>query len=131
MGPWAREGSTRPSATWPAGVTHATLHQNGHHRATRIEGERWSPSAAELEAYTGRYYSQELQTFYTVAIDEDKLVVRHPRFEDVELEPSKEDTFGGGFPMSTVEFVRDEDGRVTALLASNGRARDIRFDRAP
>lgn len=110
-------------------VTHATLHQNGDHRATRLEGERWQPSEAELEAFTGRYFSEELETFYTVALEEGALVVRHPRLDDVELEPGEEDSFSGGFPLATVEFVRDADGRVAALLASSGRARDIRFER--
>ncbi len=110
-------------------ITHAMLHQNGEHRATRLEGDRWKPSVAALEAFTGRFYSEELETFYTVALEDEELVVRHRRFDDVTLEPGEKDAFTGSFPIAEVEFVRDDDGRVIAFLVSNVRARDIRFDR--
>ncbi len=111
-------------------ITHATLHQNGDHRATRLEGDRWEPTVADLEAYTGRFYSEELETFYDVALEEESLVVRHRRYpEGVTLQPEAEDAFTGEFPLAQVEFVRDANGRVIALLASNVRARDIRFER--
>lgn len=111
-------------------VTHATLHQNGEHRATRIEGDRWEPSVAELREFTGRFYSEELETFYTVELEEDDLAVKHRRFEDgVTLQPGQQDAFSGGFPIAEVEFLRDANGTVDALLVSNGRARGIRFER--
>lgn len=111
-------------------VTHATLHQNGDRRVTRIEGDQWSPSEADLAEFTGRYYSDELETYYTVALEDGSLVVQHRRFgENVELQPDDEDSFAGSFPIGTVRFERDDAGQVTALLVGNVRARDVRFDR--
>ena len=111
-------------------VTHLILHQNGDHRATRVEDEAWSPGVAELAAYTGRYFSEELETFYTLAIEDDKLVLRHRRFDDIVLTAgSKPDSFTGGFPVADASFERDGDGQVTTLLVGNGRARGIRFER--
>jgi CubicO group peptidase (beta-lactamase class C family) len=111
-------------------VTHLIMHQNGEHRATRMEGAEWSPGVAELEAYVGRYFSEELETFYTLAIDEDKLVIRHRRFDDVVLSAgSKPDSFSGGFPVANASFERDGDGQVTTLVVGNVRAREIRFER--
>lgn len=113
-------------------VTHLVLHQNGDHRATRMEGAEWSPGVAELEKYTGRYFSEELETFYTLEMDEDKLVIRHRRFDDVVLTAgSKPDSFTGGFPVADASFERDGDGQVTTLIVGNGRARGIRFVRMP
>lgn len=107
-----------------------TLHQNGEHVAHRLEGERWDPSASELEAYTGRYFSRELETFYHLVVEDGKLVIRHRRFGDVELTPGGErDAFTGGFPVASAEFVRSADGGVAGLTVGNGRARGIRFER--
>ncbi len=111
-------------------VTHLVLHQNGNHRATRMEGEEWSPSAEELAEYTGRFFSEELETFYTVEIDEDHLVIRHRRFDDVVLAPGKDpDSFTGGFPLSDATFERNAAGQITRLVVGNGRARGIIFER--
>lgn len=94
------------------------------------EQEAWSPDAAELEAYAGRYFSEELETFYTIVIDDDKLVLRHRRFDDIVLTAgSKPDSFTGGFPVAEARFERDGDGQVTTLLVGNVRARGIRFER--
>jgi CubicO group peptidase (beta-lactamase class C family) len=108
-----------------------TLHQNGDHPAQRLEGTAWDPSPAELEAYTGRFYSTELDTFYEVALEEDGLVLSQRRFaDDVELRPGqREDAFTGGFPVTDVEFERDDDGNVAGLRAGNGRARGVWFER--
>jgi hypothetical protein len=108
-----------------------TLHQNGDHPAQRLEGTAWDPSPAELARYTGRFYSTELDTFYEVALEEDGLVLSQRRFaDDVELRPGqREDAFTGGFPVTDVEFERDDDGNVAGLRAGNGRARGVWFER--
>lgn len=110
-------------------VSSLTVHQNGDHPATRLRDAPWAPDADALGAYTGRYYSQELETFYNVVVDDGSLVLRHRRLDDVKLTPAKEDRFAGGMPIAEAEFVRDDDGRVTGMLASNGRTRGVRFER--
>ncbi|MCK5449186.1 MAG: serine hydrolase, partial [Gemmatimonadetes bacterium] len=45
-------------------VTSITLHQNGDHTANRIEEEAWAPDQEALAEFTGRYFSEELETFY-------------------------------------------------------------------
>lgn len=106
-----------------------TLNQNGAHPANRLADEPWSPSEEELAAYTGRYFSAELGTFYDIVVEDGKLVLKHRRLEPLTLTPSKPDQFTGGFPVATGEFERDESGKVVALLASNGRTRDVRFEK--
>ncbi|MFO7894497.1 MAG: serine hydrolase [Longimicrobiales bacterium] len=108
-----------------------TLHQNGDHIARKLEGEMWEPTPEELGAYTGRFFSEELLTFYDVAVEDSTLVIRHRRYEDPrELTPGDEpDHFTGTFPVGSAEFIRNDAGDVVALLVGNGRTRDVRFEK--
>ncbi len=108
-----------------------TLHQNGNHVARKLEGELWEPTPEALEAYTGRWFSEELQTFYHVAVEDSTLVIRHRRYEDpLQLSPGDEpDHFSGTFPVATAEFVRNDAGEIVALLVGSGRTRDVRFEK--
>jgi CubicO group peptidase (beta-lactamase class C family) len=107
-----------------------TLHQNGNHLARRLGEEVWQPTAKQLGAYAGRYYSVELDTFYSLAVEDSELVVQHRRLEDVTLTPTKEDAFGGGgFPIGELIFERGEAGRILGFTVSNDRTRDVRFER--
>lgn len=110
-------------------VESLTLHQNGDHLARRLEEETWEPSEAELEGFAGRYFSEEILTFYTLEVEDEKLVLRHPRWDDVQLEPAGEDEFRGSFPVAEIRFERDGAGEVVALYASNGRTRGVRFEK--
>jgi CubicO group peptidase (beta-lactamase class C family) len=110
-------------------VTGLTLHQNGNHIAHRLPDEA-DEERLDLAPYVGRYYSAEFETHYTVAIEEDHLVLRHRRRPPVTLNHASDDEFTGGFPVARVVFDRDDRGRVTAFRASNGRARDLVFQRS-
>ena len=110
-------------------VERITLHQNGEHAATRVKDD--PRSAEELAAYAGRYYSPELEAYWTIEVREDALVATHRRMDDVPLTPGPkgEDSFGGTFPFATIDFERGSDGAVTGFRAGNGRTRDVRFER--
>lgn len=108
-------------------VDAVTLHQNGDNRATRLadEEEAWDPTPEELEAFTGRYFSQEIETFYTIVLEEDRLVLQHRRLDDRNLSIGDRDSFsGGGLELS---FERDRNGQVIGFYMSNGRTRGVRF----
>ena len=84
----------------------------------------------DLADYEGRYYSEELEAFYTIAVEDGALRLRHRRFPDaVPLAHQSGDAVTGGFPVVQVAFERDEAGRVVGLRAGNGRTRDVRFER--
>jgi hypothetical protein len=107
-----------------------TLTQNGQVHATRLRdaadaaGERPAVNLADFE---GRYFSEEIETFYTITLETDTLVVRQARLDDANLNPGERDTFsGGGF---TFSFERDRNGRVIGFYLANGRTRDVRFER--
>jgi CubicO group peptidase (beta-lactamase class C family) len=108
-----------------------TLHQGGQEpHATRLagdDGEGWEPGADDLEDFEGRYFSEELETFYTITVEEEKLTVRQRRMEDIHPSPGEKDTFNGGG--LTFSFERDRNGVVIGFYLANGRTRDVRFER--
>jgi CubicO group peptidase (beta-lactamase class C family) len=112
-------------------VERGTSLQNGRTRVMR-RVTPYVPSAAELQAYTGRYYSPELETIYTVVLHEGRLVARHRRHGDVSLTPRRANVFRGseGF-LDNVEFQRAADGAVTSMRVSNagGRLRNLLFEK--
>ncbi len=135
-----RSDSTFSLATVPASVTFhrdaagkvngLTMKQGGQDlKATRLAGSRaaWKPTAADLQQFVGRYFSEELETFYTIALERDTLVVRNRRLDDAKLAAGETDKFsGGGLNFS---FERDRNQRVIGFYAANGRTRDVRFER--
>lgn len=110
-------------------VESLTLHQNGNHLAKRLQDESWKPSQEELATYTGRYFSEELETFYTLAIKDSNMVVQHRRMDDIKMTPIKKDAFNGLFPIAELIFVRNDEGEIVGLEVSNVRTRGVRFER--
>jgi len=112
-------------------VSGLTLHQNGDQRATRLKGEappRWTPTVADLSQFAGRYFSDELETMYTLELRGDTLLARHLRTDDARLRSgATADTFDGANAVWT--FERDRNGKVIGFYLSNGRTRDVRFGR--
>ena len=107
-----------------------TLHQNGDNHATRLEGdeaEAWEPGLAELADFAGRFFSEELETFYAFAVEDGALVLHQRRLDRAELEPGEEDQFSGGG--LSFAFERDRNGQVIGFYVANGRTRDVRFGR--
>ncbi len=80
--------------------------------------------------YAGRYVSAELGAVYTVRADEGRLVLVHHRLNDpIPLHYVTGERFRSGSPLRSIEFVRGGDGTITGFAASNGRTRDVRFDK--
>ena len=112
-------------------VNAAILHQNGNQRATRLEDdgavEAWTPTAEDLADFAGRFYSEELETFYDFAVEDGELIMRQRRLGRVVLAPGERDNFAGG--SFSFAFERDRNGEVIGFYLSNGRTRDVRFGR--
>ena len=107
-----------------------TLHQSGDHFAQRITEPRWVPGEDDLAMYPGRYFSDELETFYTIIADEEgKLTLQHRRLDDIPLKAESEDVYTGSFPIMELRFLRDEQGLVKGFDASSGRATGIFFEK--
>ena len=108
-------------------VDSLTLNQGGKQRATRLDTELWVPTATDLTEFIGRYYSDEIETFYNFTLEQDKLTLHQMRMDDAELSPGEADSFsGGGFSFS---FERDRNQKLIAFYLSNGRTQGVRFAR--
>ena len=101
-----------------------TFDQSGLH-----PGKRVVEKAVDLTKFVGRYFSEELETYYDLRVEEGKLVIRHRRFGPVTLTHTSGDTFSGTLPVTQLVFKRDAAGNVTGFDAGNGRARGIVFQK--
>jgi len=88
----------------------------------------WAPTAAELSQYTGRYSSDESESWFTVVVKDGKLMRRDRYGQEDALTPAYKDAFTGGGVL--VAFRRNASGAVTAVSLGLGRVRDLRFVRA-
>lgn len=114
-----------------AAVNRATVLQRGQTRPLR-RTIPYTPSAAELQAYTGRYYSPELETIYTLVLVDGRLVARHRRLGDIALTPRQMNAFQGATgTVANVRFERAADGGVSGMRVSNagGRLRNLWFEK--
>ena len=91
--------------------------------------EPYAPTAADLQAFAGRYESDEIGSVFRIEPGKDLLVVRleHSPTRTLELRPVDRDTFQRG--MITVRFHRDKTGTVVAFGFSNPVNRDVKFTR--
>ncbi len=120
---------TRDAATKK--VTSATLVQGGARQKASRQGAAaaapWTPSATDLAAVSGRFFSEELETFWDIVVANGSLVAKQRRSADVPLRATVKDTFVGGSVTLTLE--RDRAGQVIGFYANVARSRDIRFER--
>ncbi len=109
-------------------LTTGTLVQAGTEMALR-RAENAELSEEELEAYAGRYFSEELETFYVVTVEDGALVARHLDMADP---LTLRHTGGGNFSSSvvflnTIAFERAGNDGVTGFTVSNGRTKGVWF----
>jgi CubicO group peptidase (beta-lactamase class C family) len=93
----------------------------------RPDSSTWRPSATDLAAYAGTYYSPDVETAFEVSVTNGALTLfRRPAMRSP-LRPTSTDSFAGF--SNRVWFTRDASGRVTALHVGGGRAYDVVFER--
>ncbi|MBT9163150.1 MAG: Penicillin-binding protein 4* [Chloroflexi bacterium] len=86
-----------------------------------------SPTADQLTAYVGDYFSAELQTTYRIVLEDDKLFARYRNSPPDSLQPAQSDIFRVGGVM--LHFLRNDAGEVEGFVVNAGRVRNIRFTR--
>jgi CubicO group peptidase (beta-lactamase class C family) len=102
------------------------LHQGGQiMEAPRVKA--FDKTSVNLSDYAGKYYSEELSTTYYFTIVDDALVAKHNRLSDSRLHLAKKDMFTGNF--GQIQFIRDANGVITGYKVSNGRVRNLYFEK--
>ena len=89
----------------------------------------FTPTAAELQAFAGRYKSDELMAVFEMTPGKDGLMGQANEAPGAPLvfKPVDRDTFQ--FSGLTLRFVRDKAGKVTGLEYSNPLLRKVKFTR--
>jgi CubicO group peptidase (beta-lactamase class C family) len=83
---------------------------------------------AELPAFAGEYYSDELESVYRVSVDGDNLRLRRGVLRQVHaLQPGPKDEFR--LPGSVIRFRRGSDGAVNGLVVDADRIRGLVFEK--
>ena len=83
------------------------------------------PSAAQLNALAGSYWSDEAETMLVAAVDQGALVLRRRPDTVIKLTAIGPDKFRGS--IGTVTFMRDASGAVASLRVNQDRVWDLRF----
>ena len=82
----------------------------------------------ELQKYIGKYFSEELNTFYDVSINNGNLVVSHLRNGNATLSPINLDNFtSNSWRFSTLKFERDSAKKINGFRISAMRVKNILF----
>ena len=109
-------------------VERATLSQGADMPMRRVENV--TLTEGQLADFAGTYFSDELQTFYEVTVEDGSLKIHHLEMEPMALNHREGDTFSASaFFLATVEFKRTGNGAVTGFEASNGRTAGVWFRR--
>jgi CubicO group peptidase (beta-lactamase class C family) len=85
-------------------------------------------SAAQLAEYAGTYYSEELDTRYTVIVKDRALVVRRRKFVDATMTIAAADEFTVA-DAGKIVFLRDSQKRISGFEINAGRVRHLRFSK--
>ena len=111
-----------------------TITSSGVYRYARVEAT--APNREELAAYTGRYYSPELDIYWDLFAEEDHLIAKRRKYPDSQLTALFRDTFKDdwaplmGYPTTyLVRFERNGQEKIVGLTVSGDRVRHIRFNR--
>jgi hypothetical protein len=88
----------------------------------------FNPSPNVLKTYEGKYFCEELETFYTVIVKDTVMYATHRNLKDIAFSPVENDVFKGDiYFMRNVVFKRDTKGIVNAFSVSNGRTKGVHF----
>ena len=87
----------------------------------------FTPSAEELKAFAGRYYSDELLALFEATPTKTGLAVNANDANTIEFKPVARDIFQIGG--SLIRFTRDKAGKIVGLEYSNPLLRNAKFSR--
>ncbi|MHB1068582.1 MAG: serine hydrolase domain-containing protein [Gemmatimonadaceae bacterium] len=95
---------------------------------TFMAAERWKPTEAQLQGFTGRWYQPEIDATWTAKIEKGALVMELRPGTQFTLVPAFVDAFEGG-NYGSVWFTRDKKGQATEMHLGAGRVWDLSFRR--
>ncbi|MEO9892047.1 serine hydrolase domain-containing protein [Aurantibacter sp.] len=83
-----------------------------------------------LKQFEGKYYSPELNTFYTFLVENNFLIANHTRLGNFKLKAIKKDFFiGNKGSIQKVVFLRNKFGQIFGFNISSSRAKNVKFNK--
>lgn len=111
-------------------VSQITLVQNGRHPGNRVKP--YQATTDQKKQLVGKYYSPELETFYTISLNEDTLKLVHVHHGEVSLTASANDQLQAPWWfVQSIKIVRNPASQIIGLRMSNGRVQNLWFKRLP
>jgi hypothetical protein len=99
----------------------------------QIVSDKYIPAnynSKTLKEFNGKYYSPELNAYYTFRTEENLLVANHTRLGDFKLEAIKNDYFlGNKGSFLKVVFLRNKSKDVIGFEVSSSRAKNVQFNK--
>ena len=83
----------------------------------------------QLTEFEGDYYTEELDTTYTIGVRGDGLVAQHRRHDDILLTYADGHFRGNAWFFPEIHFIRDDTGRVTGFKLTGNRVRNLHFEK--
>jgi hypothetical protein len=114
-------------ASTPDGGRELRIRPTSGSERVYLRATAFAPTAAELKAFEGEYYSDELDTSMRITATDSGLAIAGRRPGNLTLQPAFTDAFRGRF--GVMEFSRDGSGRVSGFTIRAGRVRALSFVR--
>ena len=94
------------------------------------EGTKSEPLAPEqLTEFEGDYYTEELDTTYTIGVRGNGLVAQHIRHDDILLTYADGHFLGDVWFFPEIHFTRDDTGHVMGFRLTGNRVRNLHFEK--
>ena len=81
----------------------------------------------QLTEFEGDYYTEELDTTYSIRVHGNQLVAQHIRHDDILLTYADGHFLGNAWFFPEIRFTRDDIGHVTGFRLTGGRVRNLHF----
>ena len=85
----------------------------------------------QLAEFEGDYYTEELDTTYTIGVRENQLVAQHIRHDDILLTYVGDHFLGDTWFFPEVHFIRDATGGVVGFKLAGYRIKNLSFQKRP
>ena len=98
--------------------------------AAPAEDIKFEPLTPEqLIEFEGDYYTEELDTTYSIRVHENQLIAQHIRHDDILLTYADGHFLGNTWFFPEIRFTRDDTGRITGFRLTGGRVKNLHFEK--
>ncbi len=95
--------------------------------AEDIKSEPLTPE--QLTEFEGDYYTEELDTTYSIRVHGNQLIAQHIRHDDILLTYADGHFLGNTWFFPDIRFTRDDIGQITGFRLTGDRVRNLHFEK--